>query len=207
MEETQTMENDPGYPQATSPGEHCMDESVPRVTLAGRFRRRGKRWWWEVQLPGEDKAKARPLRPAEGKPATDDREMAERIALATWEQALRETAERQVREEADRKIAELQAQFLEKVQSFSLMVDDAMAKAEAATLAREELEARLNEATTVPLPARPCECCGAVDLSPAELTQISSGQWLCPDCMAALRDVGQRSRSQEPPTSSCRLGQ
>jgi hypothetical protein len=204
MEDTQTMENDPGHPQETSLGEHGVDESVPRVTLAGRFRKRGKRWWWEVQLPGEAKAKARPLRPAEGKPATDDREMAGQIALATWEQALRETAERQVREEADRKIAELQAQFLEKVQSFSSMVDDALAKAEAATRDREELAARLKEATAVPLPARPCGCCGAVDLSPAELTQISSGQWLCPNCRTALRDAGERCRSQESPF---RLGQ
>jgi hypothetical protein len=202
MEEMQIMENDSVNPQPANLGEHGMDESVPRVTLPGRFRRRGKRWWWEVQLPGEDKAKARPLRSGEGRPATDDRGMAEKIALEIWEQTLREAAVRQVREDADRKIAELQTQFLEKVQGFSLMVDDAVAKAEAATHAREELEARLKEAPTAPSPAKPCECCGAANLSPAELTQISSGQWLCPDCMAALRDAGRQGRSQQSQTSA-----
>ncbi len=191
------MKHEPGRPRVVSPGGHCTDESLMRVTLPGRMRRRGTRLWWEVQLPGEDEAKARPLRPAGAKAATEDRAIAEKIALEMWERALRETAEAEIRAAADRKIAELQAQFLDKVQGFSQIVDEATAKAEAAVKAREELEVRFREVTSIALPPRPCECCGAAEVQQADLTQISSGQWLCPDCLAELRAAAKASGCPE----------
>jgi hypothetical protein len=184
------MKQDAGQTRATRSGEHRTNESTVRVTLPGKMRRRGTRWWWEVQLPGEDKAVARPLRPSGAKVATDDRGTAEKIALEMWEHALRETAEAQIRAEADLKIAELQARFLDKVQGFSQIVDEATAKAEAAVRAREELEARFREVTSIAIPPRPCECCGTPEVPQADLTQISSGQWLCPSCLTELRAVG-----------------
>jgi hypothetical protein len=191
------MKRNTQHARAARPAAHRTDEPLLKVTFPGRLHKRGTRWWWEVQLPGEDRTRTRPLRLPEAKAATDDRKVVEKIAFEMWEQALRETTERRIRAEADQKIARLKAQFLEKVQNFSSIVEDATAKAEAETRAREELEARLKQVAAVPAQPRPCECCGTVDYPAADLTQISSGQWLCPDCMAVLRAAAQRARAQE----------
>ena len=172
-----------------------MDEPIIKIALPGRMQRRGSRWWWEVQLPGEDRARTRPLRLPDAKTATDDRKVAEKIAFEMWEQALREAAERRIRAEADEKISRLKAQFIEKVQSFTQIVEDATAKAEAETRARAELEARLKQVASSTAKTRACECCGAANTPPADMTRISSGQWLCPDCITALRAEADHAQS------------
>jgi len=55
--------------------------------LPGSFYQRGGRWWWKVQLPGESKPKARPLRPVGARYATRDRAVAEQVALEMLRQA------------------------------------------------------------------------------------------------------------------------
>jgi hypothetical protein len=115
----------------------------PRIALPGAFCLRANRWWWRVKLPGEDKAKARPLMPDGEKTATADRETAERIAFEMWEHAVRENAVRQVQLESTEKIERLKAQFLDKVRHFTELVETANAKIEAQTKARAEAEAKL----------------------------------------------------------------
>lgn len=40
--------------------------------LPGSLYQRNRRWWWKVQLPGEDKPKARPLKPIGSRYAMTD---------------------------------------------------------------------------------------------------------------------------------------
>jgi hypothetical protein len=118
-----------------------------RVTLPGKTYRRGNRWWWHVKLPGEDKAKSRPLKAPGDRSAAADRKTAEMIAFALWEQAVREQAERRIGTESSQKIAALKAQFLDKVRHFQEIVESTTAKAEAEARARAEAEAKLRKMT------------------------------------------------------------
>lgn len=120
-----------------------MEGQVLRVTLPGKLFRRGDRWWWSVKLPGEDKARSRPLKPKGAKVAVSDSETAEKIALEMWEQAIREQAQRQIVAESSQKVAALKAQFLDRVRHFTEVVERATAKAEAEARARAEAEAEL----------------------------------------------------------------
>lgn len=115
----------------------------PRITLPGEFHQRADRWWWRVKLPGEDRARARPLKLDGAKAAVDDRETAEKIAFEMWEHAVQENAVRQIRLESTEKIERLKAQFLDKVRYFTELVETANAKIEADTKARAEAEAKL----------------------------------------------------------------
>ncbi|OQY07325.1 MAG: hypothetical protein B6I25_02220, partial [Planctomycetales bacterium 4572_13] len=45
------------------------------------------RYWWKVKLPGEEKMKARPLRPIGAKYATIDHSVACEVARNLWQQA------------------------------------------------------------------------------------------------------------------------
>jgi hypothetical protein len=151
-----------------------MDKPLLKVTFPGRIHRRGSRWWWQVQLPGEDKPRTRPLKPRKAKTATDDRVMAEKIAFEMWEQALQETTERRASVEAEQKIAKLKAQFLERIQHFSEIVKNSMAKAEAEAQARVEAEAKLNKVLSSGVKPEACECCGSTQTPPAGLKRIDS---------------------------------
>jgi hypothetical protein len=115
----------------------------PRIALPGEFYQREDRWWWRVKLPGEDRAKARPLKPEDAKEAVADPEAAGRIAFEMWEHAVRENAVRQISLESTEKIERLKAQFLDKVRHFTELVETANAKIEAETKARAEAEAKL----------------------------------------------------------------
>jgi len=79
--------------------------------IPGTIYRNGSRWWWRVRLPGEAKPKARPLRPAGARYATQDRAVAEEVAKAMWEEAIwkQRTGERRA---AVRTIDDLIAAFL-----------------------------------------------------------------------------------------------
>jgi len=159
-----------------------------RITLPGKAYRRGNRWWWRVKLPGEDKARARPLKAAGAKAAATDIEEAERIAFEMWEQAVSEQAQMKARIESSESIERLKAQFLDKVRHFTEIVQNATAKAEAEVQARVEAEARLDELTRhTPPQTRACECCGLADVPATQLQRIDSGQFLCATCLTTLR--------------------
>ena len=120
-----------------------MEGQELRVTLPGKLFQRGDRWWWSVKLPGEDKARSRPLKPKGDKAAVSDSETAEKIALEMWEQAIWEQTQKQIVAESARKVAALKAQFLDRVRHFSEVVERATARAEAEARARAEAEAEL----------------------------------------------------------------
>ncbi|MGC9453780.1 MAG: hypothetical protein ACP5HU_02850, partial [Phycisphaerae bacterium] len=58
--------------------------------LPGTIYRNGRRWWWKVRLPGENRIRARPLRPPGAAYATDDRNVAHEIARDMYARALAE---------------------------------------------------------------------------------------------------------------------
>ena len=120
--------------------------SAPGAPLPGEFYQRAGRWWWRVKLPGESKAKARPLKPQGAKAAAEDRQSAERIAFEMWEHALQDDAARQIKLESTEKIERLKAQFLDKVRHFTELVQTANAKIEVEAKARAEAEAKLAQA-------------------------------------------------------------
>jgi hypothetical protein len=125
-----------------------------KTILPGELYQRVDRWWWRVKLPGEDKVRTRPLRPA-GVDAADGRETAERTAFEMWERAVEDNAARQIRMESTEKIERLKAQFLDKVRHFTELVETANAKLEAEARARAEAEEKLRRLSVVgtPLPA------------------------------------------------------
>jgi hypothetical protein len=100
-----------------------------------------------VKLPGEDKARARPLKAEGAKAAAEDRQAAEKIAFEIWEHALQDDAARQIKMESTEKIERLKAQFLDKVRHFTELVETANAKIEAEAKARAEAEAKLAQIT------------------------------------------------------------
>jgi hypothetical protein len=168
---------------------------APRVPLPGEIYQRANEWWWRVKLPGEDRAKPRPLHSGEAPTAAADRETAGKVAFALWERAVQEDATRQIKQESTEKIERLKAQFLDRVRHFTELVETANAKIEAEAKARAEAEAKLAQmiqaappdAAPVPPPATgTCGCCEATGIARACLTQIASGQFLCPRCLAAL---------------------
>jgi hypothetical protein len=118
-------------------------ESAPGASLPGEFCQRAGRWWWRVKLPGEGKAKARPLKLQGAKAAVEDRPSAEKIAFEMWEHALQDEAARQIKLESTEKIERLKAQFLDKVRHFTELVETANARIEMEAKARAEAEAKL----------------------------------------------------------------
>lgn len=191
-----------------------------RVTLPGEVYQRAGRWWWRVRLPGEDKARARPLKTPGMKAAASDLDAAEKVALETWEQAVKQEGARQITIECSQKVERLKAQFLDKVRHLTEICETANARAETEARARAETEARLNTmlragaqrtegggprtailnppvSTACPVPAEVgfCECCGEANVSIADLTQIDSGQLLCSDCLNALRSDASRGEA------------
>ena len=50
--------------------------SQNKTTVPGAIYQRNKRYWWKIQLPGEEQTKALPLKPAGSGFATTDRAIA-----------------------------------------------------------------------------------------------------------------------------------
>ncbi len=171
-------------------------EETLRVTLPGKAYLRGNRWWWCVKLPGQEKARSRPLKAQGAKAAVSDRKAAEAVALEIWEQAVREQAERQAKAESSQTIAKLKAQFLDKVRHFTEITESAKAKAQAEAQARAQAELKLKQvAEQRALRTGSCECCGAAGVPVTKLRRIDSGQFLCPRCLEALRADASRAFS------------
>ncbi|MHC4334567.1 MAG: hypothetical protein ACYSUV_12580 [Planctomycetota bacterium] len=50
-----------------------------KTRLPGSIYQNKNRWWWKIKLPGEEKMRARPLRPVGPKFATTDRNVAQEV--------------------------------------------------------------------------------------------------------------------------------
>ena len=59
-----------------------------KSALPGSIYLNRNRWWWKVKLPGENKPKARPLKPVGARFATPDRNVAEEVAREIWQREL-----------------------------------------------------------------------------------------------------------------------
>jgi integrase len=73
---------------ATSKKRTAKSSKKARTSLPGSIYLNKKRYWWKVQLPGETKAKARPLRPVGSKFATTDYNVAFEVATNIWQESI-----------------------------------------------------------------------------------------------------------------------
>ncbi|UCD51206.1 MAG: hypothetical protein JSW27_00970 [Phycisphaerales bacterium] len=166
-----------------------MNGQPLKVSLPGAAYQRGQRWWWRVKLPGEDKPRARALKPEGQKAATKDLQTAAKVAFKLWERAVEEEAQRRVRIDADEKISRLKAKFLQKMHDVSQLVNGLADKE--GTGVQERVDGNVlaagssyeTEETGI------CDCCGTRDVPVTSLQAIDSGQSLCPDCLTALREA------------------
>jgi len=101
-----------------------MAQSPARVTLPGSLYQKNGRWWWKVELPGEDNPKARALKPAGSRCATTDHQEAEEVAREMWRLAVESEAETRIKarartqaEKANEKIRAEAAVAIEKAQA------------------------------------------------------------------------------------------
>ena len=65
-----------------------MVKKARKTRLPGSIYQNKNRWWWKVKLPGENKPKARPLKPVGSRFATTDRNVAEEVAREMWQRAV-----------------------------------------------------------------------------------------------------------------------
>jgi len=126
-----------------SPSRQAKEQNLA-VALPGELYERAGQWWWRTALPGEDKAKARPLKAAGAGETACDRATAEKAAIEMWGQAATQRGARQITLDCAQKVERLKAQFLDKVRQLTEIVESANAKAQAEAKARAEIEAKLN---------------------------------------------------------------
>ena len=170
-----------------------VENQLLQVRLPGRiFRRRG-RWWWKVQLPGEKGPRDRALKPEGSRRATADRRLAEEIAFAMWQEALRAETEAKVQVEHAARTQRLRLHYRERMNALRDVIDSAEARAETETAARAKLQAKLNDLQNRTPQVAPCECCGSRVLDD-RLQRIDSGQQLCPSCLEMLRQAAKRQQ-------------
>ena len=62
--------------------------------LPGTIYKNKNRWWWKVKLPGEDKSKARPLKPVGSSMATKDYNVAVECAKMMLSQTVFKTQQK-----------------------------------------------------------------------------------------------------------------
>ena len=168
-----------------------------KVSLPGTAYQRRERWWWRVRLPGEDRVRARALKPPGQRAATRDRATAAKVAFGLWEQAVRREVEQQVRQGTDDRVARLKAKFLQKMQDVSQVVD--RLSVAGGSEVREKGQRRATTAgPSIGADATGCcGCCGSCDVPVAQLRVIDSGQSLCPTCLAQFKAAARASRSRE----------
>jgi hypothetical protein len=161
-----------------------MTDEPLETTLPGSFYRRGSRWWWRVQLPGEDKPRSRPLRPPGSHETTTEKKAALEIAAALWQSALQNLPDEQPKDETDAGTeAEVAAAAAPELK------EEPVVEPEPSQEARAEISAPAD----APEPPEPeprtavCECCSRNHLPDRDMSRIDSGQLLCRDCLAELR--------------------
>jgi hypothetical protein len=121
-----------------------MQEQSRKVTLPGQMYQRAGQWWWMVKLPGEDQARARLLEAPGTRAAACDPEIAERVAIQMWEQAVVREGARHVILDCLQKVERFKALFLDKLRHFTAFVESATANARTEARARAEMESKLN---------------------------------------------------------------
>jgi membrane protein involved in colicin uptake len=131
-----------------------------KETLPGTIYQKKNRWWWKVKLPGEDKTRARALKPSGSRFATTDLNEAQEIARRMWGLAIKTQTEAKVRAEAEGKIksyteeiakvraeaaetiSKLKAEFGERLKIYSEIADKSEQKAKMEAEARAKAEAK-----------------------------------------------------------------
>jgi len=161
--------------------EPMTDESL-ETTLSGTFYQRGRRWWWRVQLPGEDKPRSRPLRRAGSRETATDKQEAAEIAAEMWQLAAQSEAA-----ESPDETGAAPAPSAEPVPEASTRED--LPEPGAAEESRSETPVGADPGEIVAALARNavCECCSRNHLLASEVSRIDSGQLLCRECLAELR--------------------
>jgi len=121
-----------------------MQEQSRRVSLPGLMYQQAGQWWWQVQLPGEDTARNRPLEVPGVGTAECDAETAERVAVEMWQQAVLREGTRRILLDCTQKIERFKARFLGRLSHLTEIVESATARAQAETHARAEIESKLH---------------------------------------------------------------
>lgn len=191
-----------------------MKTKQARVSLPGEMYRKRDRWWWKVRLPGENRLRARSLRPLGASAGTTSRRVAEEVALAMWEAA--SVAESHVefaraRQESAHARAEAHCRLHhpraapdvdgeeENIQTLAVNpseipdltvdIDLTAGGGDLFTLANCLVDGAGREAQDQ---AR-CDCCESTDFYAEYLMLIDSGQQLCPRCQRAFQEKVQQS--------------
>ena len=73
--------------------------SQNKTSVPGSIYLRNKRYWWKVQLPGEEQIKARALKPIGSRFATTDKAVAVEIAQTLWQEAIYRRSSVKVKDE------------------------------------------------------------------------------------------------------------
>ncbi|MCH7916633.1 MAG: hypothetical protein IIC50_01450 [Planctomycetes bacterium] len=190
-----------------------MKTEQARVSLPGEMYRKGERWWWKVRLPGENRLRARSLRPLGASAGTTSRRVAEEVALAMWEaasvaqarvefaRARQESA--RARAEAHCRLHHLRAEPYvdadgENIQTpavnpseipdLTVDIDLTAGGGDLFTFANCLVDSAGREMEDQ---AR-CDCCGSADFYAEYLLPIDSGQQLCPRCQRAFQEKVQQ---------------
>jgi hypothetical protein len=172
-----------------------MANESPQVKLPGRIFRKGSRWWWNVQLPGEGGPRSRALKPEGSRLGTTDRRSAAQIALTMWQDAIRAENAAKIKAQEAAKALRLKTQFYEKKKALTKQLEDAEARAKAEATARAKLEAELDSLRNQVPRTAACECCGQ-RVPERDLRRIDSGQRLCRTCLDALHREAQRQEAK-----------
>jgi len=184
-DETKGPQQGPAIQTEIGP-KHMTDE--PReTTLPGTFYQRGSRWWWRVQLPGEDKPKSRPLRAAGSQETATDKTAALEIAAALWQSASNGAPKEPPDDETAGAVEATAASPApepseEPAQEPVAEPQPAQEAPSAAPIDADAPETPAPETRTAV-----CECCSRNHLPGSDMCRIDSGQLLCPDCLAELR--------------------
>jgi len=166
--------------------DRMTDESL-ETTLSGTFYQRGRRWWWRVQLPGEDKPKSRPLRRAGSRETATEKPEAAEIAAEMWRLAAQSEAAPTPNAETPDEAPAAPAPSAEPADEPSMRADVPESDAPPESRAETPVGADPGEMAAALARNAVCECCSRNHLLASEVSRIDSGQLLCRSCLAELR--------------------
>ena len=119
-----------------------MVKAPARVTLPGSLYQKNGRWWWKVDLPGEDKPKARALKPNGSRCATTDYQEAEEVAREMWGLAVEAEAQAGINAKAQAKaekaIAKVRAEAADAIEQAQAECEKKIRKSKRAVARAEE---------------------------------------------------------------------
>jgi len=119
-----------------------MAKAPARVTLPGSLYQKNGRWWWNVDLPGEDKPKARALKSNGSRYATTDYQEAEEIAREIWRLAVEAEAQARIKAKAmaqmEKTIANVRAEAADAIEEAQAECEKKIKKSKRAVARAEE---------------------------------------------------------------------